>query len=138
MVDRYIKPENHKIKRNPPKHLVMMGESGLMHESGDLIDLHVLLTNNSPNVVLVPVVTNIMRASGLSHGSIAIVDRGQRPQNGSLIWVRYNGHPIIRKLLKQGDCWYLTADDKKNADLPLSNCNTDLIGTVTGSILLLR
>jgi SOS-response transcriptional repressor LexA len=116
----------------------MMGESGLMHESGDLIDLHVLLTNNSPNVVLVPVVTNIMRASGLTHGSIAIVDRGQRPKNGNLIWVRYNGHPIIRKLLKQGDCWYLTADNKKNADLPLSNCNTDLIGTVTGCILLLR
>lgn len=132
MVDRYIKPENHKIKRNPPKHLVMMGESGLMHESGDLIDLHVLLTKNSPHIVLVPVITNIMRGSGLSHGSIAIVDRGQRPKNGSLIWVRYNGDLIFRKLTKHGDCWFLTADDLKCSDLNIHNNDVQLIGVCIG------
>lgn len=113
----------------------MMGESGLMHDSGDLIDLHVLLTNNSPNVVLVPVVTNIMRASGLSHGSIAIVDKDRRPKNGSLIWVRYNGDTIIRKLLKQGDFWYLKADETKYYDLPIANNNLNLLGVIIGAFL---
>jgi SOS-response transcriptional repressor LexA len=125
-----------KIIRHQPKHLIESGDSGLLRESGDKIDLHVLLTNNSPQVRLVPIRTNIMRVSGLHRGAIALVDRSISPSANSLVHVRYNGDEVIRRLIKTDGIWKLIADDPRVEDLIITEDDfVERLGVVTASII---
>lgn len=128
--------EKHGIKRNIPRNLVVAGDSGLQHKSGDLIDLHVFLTKNSTSVRLIPIITNAMRASGLFHGSIALVDRSIRPKENSIVMVRYNGFEIIRHLRKSAGLWRLVADDPRIEEIVIDENDTvENLGVVTTAII---
>jgi len=130
---------NYGVKRQTPTNLVLCGDLGLQHNSGDRIDLHVLLTENSPNVRLIPIITNVMRPTGLMHGSIALVDRGIRPRENSIVMVRYNGVEVIRHLKKKEGKWLLVADDPRVEDLIIGEEDTvENLGVVTSVIILLK
>jgi len=131
--------EKHGIKRKTQKNLVLVGDSGLLHKSGDLIDLHVFLTKNSIHVRLIPIVTNAMRISGLFPGSFALVDRSLRPKENSIVMVRYNGFEIIRHLRKSAGLWRLVADDPRIEEIIIGEHDTvENLGTVTSSIITLH
>lgn len=130
--------EKHGIKRKTPKNLVLVGESGLLHKSGDLIDLHVFLTKNSIHVRLVPINTNAMRASGLFQGSIALVDRSIKPKQNSIVMVRYNGFEIIRHLKKSAGLWRLVADDPRIEEIVIvENDTVERLGVITAAIIII-
>lgn len=135
---KVLKP-NLEINRRKPTNLVLSGDIGLTRESGDLIDLHVLLTDNSPHVRLIPIVTNVMRPSGLMHGSIAVVDRGIQPRANSIVMVRFNGTEVIRHLKKKDGIWKLVADDPREEQLLITDEDiVEKLGVVTASITLLH
>ena len=129
---------NYGVKRHTPTNLVSCGDEGLLRESGDRVDLHVLLTGNSPHVRLFPISSNIMRPTGLMRGSIAVVDRGMQPKADSVVMVRYNGIEVIRHLKKQNGVWKLLADDPRVEELTIGeNDIVEKLGVVTASITIL-
>lgn len=89
------------IRRTEPRKLVDGGDTGLQRPNGDCIDLHALLTGNSDQVMMVRVITNSIRVSGLHHGSIAVIERGKPIRAGNIVHVRYNGNEIMRRLVKR-------------------------------------
>lgn len=128
-----------RIKRTEPRKLIDGGDLGLIRESGDGVDLHVLLTENSVHVRLVRVMTNAMRPSGLHQGGIAIVDRGMRTKEGQIVHVRFNGDEIIRRLIKRAGQWLLVADDPRIAELLITDDDiVEKLGTVTSGIILIK
>lgn len=88
-------------------------EGFLQYSSGDRIDLHAFLTRHSPSIELMPIHTNIMRASGLYHGGIAVVDSSRRPQLRDLLVVRFNGAVIMRRLERRNGRYCFVADDPR-------------------------
>ncbi|MCF1715376.1 S24 family peptidase [Flavihumibacter sp. RY-1] len=132
------KPQGHlsEIRRVDPRKLVDAGDSGLIRQNGDHVDLHALLTENSVSVRLVRVCTNSMRPSGLHQGGIAIVDRGKPTKDGQIVHVRYNGDEIIRRLRKRAGQWFLVADDPRIDDLFISDEDfVEKLGVVTAGII---
>jgi len=89
------------------------GEGYLVHATGDQIDLHAYLTRHSTSIQLMPIHTNIMRASGLCHGGIAVVDKARKPVLGDLLAVRFNGDLIMRRLEKREGLFCFVADDPR-------------------------
>lgn len=97
------------------------GDTGLMRENGDCVDLHALPTGNLVQVRLVKVITNSMRVSGLQHhSSIAVVDRGKPIKAGNIVHVRYNGDEIMRRLVRRAGQWFLQADGPTIHDVVIS------------------
>lgn len=127
-----------KIVRSSPRKLVDKGDSGLCWDSGDSIDLHNFLTQNSLHVRLVRIVTNAMRPSGLHPGGIAIVDRGKPTKEGQIVHLRYNGHEVIRRLIKRAGQWFLVADDPRIDELLITDDDmVEKLGVITAGIVFL-
>lgn len=127
-----------RIRRIDPRNLVDGGDLGLRRESGDGVDLHSLLTENSVHVRLVRVMTNAMRPSGLHHGGIAVVDRGKPTRAGQIVHVRFNGDEIIRRLTKRDGQWFLVADDPRISEILITEEDiVEKLGIVTAGIILI-
>lgn len=127
-----------KVTRSSPRKLVDRGDSGLQWDSGDSVDLHTLLTQNSVQVRLVKVVTNAMRPSGLHPGGIALVYRGRPTKEGQVAHVRYNAHEVIRRLIRRAGQWFLVADDPRIGELLITKDDiVEKLGVVTAGIVLL-
>lgn len=90
---------------------VMQTDGYLYHQGGELIDLHNMLTQHQPNVHLTTMPTGVLRASGINPGSFLVVDRAMTPQPGDMVYVRYNGVAIIRRIAKK---WLLVPDDRRS------------------------
>ncbi|MFN8290202.1 MAG: S24 family peptidase [Chitinophagaceae bacterium] len=104
---------------------------------GDRVDLHAFLTNHSSSIEIVPISTKIMRVSGLLPGGFALIDQGKAASLGSIVFVRYNGQPVIRRLAKtpSGE-WLLVADDPREKSLPINDeTQIERIGVVVASII---
>lgn len=114
----------------PVDQLVLEGDF-LYRPCGAKIDTHTLITGNSTNVNIMPVVTNIMRASGLFHGGLITVNKAVDPSDGKIVAVRYNGDLIIRHLKRKDGAWYLIADDPRVPPIKITRGDTvERIGTV--------
>lgn len=100
------------------------------------IDLHALLTDHKPSVSLMAVHTNIMKASGLPHGSIAVIDRSLKPEKGRVVAVRYNNGVVIRRLDHRAGLWCLVSDDPREDTLFITEDDVvERLGTVTWSLI---
>ena len=103
---------------------------------GDRVDLHAFLTNHSSQVDLVAVKTEAMIMSGLFPNSFVLVNRGRKAYNGALVLVRYSNEVLIRRLEKKNNNWYLTADDRRIKDLPLSeSVVVENLGVIEASLI---
>ncbi|NCT74904.1 MAG: hypothetical protein GXC78_10250 [Chitinophagaceae bacterium] len=79
-----------------------------------------------------------MRASGLHHGGIAIVDRAKRTQSNCIVHVRFNGDEIIRRLIKRAGQWWLVADDPRIDEVLITEEDiVEKLGIVTAAIILM-
>lgn len=129
-LSKVSRSSGHKVLGN----FVQVGD-GLYSNDGDRVDLHRLLTKSSPNVILMPIVSNLMRASGLLHGGIAIVDQAKRPFQDCIVAVRLNGVAIIRRLRKRANMWVLITDDPREEEIIIrENDTVEKIGVITSSI----
>jgi|GEM_PF-2475796 len=112
--------------------LVVLGNGCLSYENNPKVDLHELITGNRSYIDLMPVHTNIMRPSGLMHGSIAVLDKSREPRPGLLVAVRFNGDIIFRKLEKINGRWCLKADDPRVHPLFITEADTvERLGVIT-------
>ncbi|MGE6221088.1 S24 family peptidase [Nubsella zeaxanthinifaciens] len=97
------------------------------------IDLHRFLTNE--NCVIVPVVGNYMRPSGLLPNGWAIVDKSRKPKLGEVVAIQVDGGLIIRKVRKRNNDYYLMADDPSEPPFKVSEYDeVHVFGVVTVAI----
>lgn len=104
-------------------------------EDGEGIDLHDMLTGHKHSIRIMPIHTNIMRASGLLHGGFVLVDTTAKPVKGNIVAVQYNGATVIRRLEKSLTRWALVADDPREQKLLLTEFSEyKLLGVITFAI----
>lgn len=65
------------------------------------------------DVCFMPIHTNLMRASGLHHGQVAVIDRNRKPRLNDLLAVSINGGVIMRRLEKRAGKFCFVADDPR-------------------------
>lgn len=132
------KPDFTPVKR--PAHrtagrLVQFANGEVKHEDGRSIDFHDYLTGMSANCVVMAVIGNFMRPSGLLPNGLVIVNKAIRPKVGDIAGVRINGDNLIRRILKQDGKYYLVADDPRDPPYEIKEGDhVEMIGKVVRSI----
>lgn len=120
-------------KKNGRK--IVLASDGTLEWNKDQssIDLHRYLINE--NCVIVPVVGNFMRPSGLLPNGWAIVDKSRKPKLGEVVAVQVDGGLIIRKVRKLNNDYYLVADDPSEPPFKVNEFDeVHVFGVVTVSI----
>lgn len=134
-LDRSIKHQPPEYRSHKQGRFVLTAEGYLEWQSGDQIDLHNLLTEHKQSVNLTRMETGILRTSGVLAGSILVVDKSKQPQSGNMVYVRYNGDLVIRRLVKENNGWVLRSDDPREPVLPVNSyVEIEKLGVVTWAL----
>ena len=95
------------------------------------IDLNHLLINNPPATFFMQLVSADMAGFGFLPGSILIVDRSQKPGNGSFVVLRHFDELLCRELvLKENKIIFSNG----KTDIEPNQYETEIIGTVRAII----
>jgi DNA polymerase V len=82
------------------------------------IDLNALLLKNPPATYLFRLEGADMEAHGLFPGSLLIVDRSQKPKNGSIVLAVYDGNFLCRQLTLKGKKAVFASDKTEISPAP--------------------
>lgn len=111
-------------------------ETGFPSPAGDHLEkalsLEELIVQRPTSTFYVRADGNAMKATGIYHGDILVVDRSLTPQNGVIIIASYEEEIIIRRLVIKGTNTFLTTGDIKQPPIFISqDTNWMIWGIVT-------
>ncbi|RNC79272.1 MAG: LexA family transcriptional regulator [Balneola sp.] len=111
-------------------------ETGFPSPAGDHLEkalsLEELIVQRPTSTFYVRADGNAMKAAGIYHQDILVVDRSLTPQNGSIIIASYEEEIIIRRLVIKGANTFLTTGDIKHPPIFISqDTNWMIWGIVT-------
>ena len=84
------------------------------------LDLNELLIKNPAATFFVRVAGDSMTGAGIQHDDILIVDRSLEPVSGSIVIAVYNGELTVKRLVHNGDCIKLVAENPDYPPLDIS------------------
>ncbi|NTV15170.1 MAG: translesion error-prone DNA polymerase V autoproteolytic subunit [Desulfobulbaceae bacterium] len=88
------------------------------------LDLNELMVANPSATFFVRVAGDSMIGAGIHHNDILVVDRSLEPISGKVVIAVVNGELTVKRMLKDGETFYLKAENSDYPDIHMTEGST--------------
>ncbi len=101
------------------------------------IDFTKLLITNPPANFVIQV-KNEAHITGIHQGDWLVINRARSVSDGVVALMNIDGRFAIHRLLKQGNCWFLSNDEEGCSLIPVKDATIQCMGVVHGVVRILK